>query len=155
MKAGTYILCLQHRVFCFHPHFTIAFCNLVVVNPCPAEKIKRPLPLLIFSQSDYLIQIIDINSHTSWQTVQIQISWLLQKPTDLDLHCLQRQGISGFSRTRVNVAFLKKTDKPSSFCSKLPSYLSQQVFAFYTLNSQITDGIHGGNDRRSLCHTRP
>ena len=26
----------------------------------------------------------------------------LQKPTDLDLHCLQRQGISGFSRTRVN-----------------------------------------------------
>ena len=25
-----------------------------------------------------------------------------KKPTDLDLHCLQRQGISGFSRTRVN-----------------------------------------------------
>ena len=23
-----------------------------------------------------------------------------QKPTDLDLHCLQRQDISGFSRTR-------------------------------------------------------
>ena len=33
--------------------------------------------------------------------MQIQISWLLQKPTDLDLHCLQRQGTSGFSRTRV------------------------------------------------------
>ena len=33
--------------------------------------------------------------------MQIQISWLLQKPTDLDLHCLQRQGISGLSRTRV------------------------------------------------------
>ena len=33
--------------------------------------------------------------------MQIQIRWLLQKPTDLDLHCLQRQGISGFSRTRV------------------------------------------------------
>ena len=39
--------------------------------------------------------------HIQWQTVQIQISWLLQKPTDLDLHCLQRRGISGFSRTRV------------------------------------------------------
>ena len=25
----------------------------------------------------------------------------LQRPTDLDLHCLQRQGISVFSRTRV------------------------------------------------------
>ena len=35
-------------------------------------------------------------------TVQIQISWLLQKPTDLDLHYLQRQGISGCGRTRVN-----------------------------------------------------
>ena len=34
--------------------------------------------------------------------MQIQIIWLLQKPTDLDLHYLQRQGISGFSRTRVN-----------------------------------------------------
>ena len=42
-----------------------------------------------------------INLHTWWQTVQIQISWLLQKPTDLDLHCLQRQDMSGFSRTRV------------------------------------------------------
>ena len=45
-----------------------------------------PHPLLIFSQSVYLIQIVVINSHTQWQTVQIQISWLLQKPTDLDLH---------------------------------------------------------------------
>ena len=33
--------------------------------------------------------------------MQIQISWLLQKPTDLDLHCLQRQGISGFNMTTV------------------------------------------------------
>ena len=38
-------------------------------------------------QSDYLIMVVDINSHSEWQTVQIQISWLLQKPTDLDLHC--------------------------------------------------------------------
>ena len=51
-------------------------------------------PLIILSQSDSLIQIADINSDTKWQTVQIQISWLLQKLTDLDLtdldlHCLQ------------------------------------------------------------------
>ena len=59
-----------------------------------------PCPLQIFSQSDYTFWIVDINLHTEWQTVQIQISWLLQKPTDLDLHCLQRLGISGFSRTR-------------------------------------------------------
>ena len=28
---------------------------------------------------------------------------LLKKPTDLDLHCLQRQAISGFSRTIVKM----------------------------------------------------
>ena len=33
--------------------------------------------------------------------MHIQISWILQNPTDLDLHCLQRQGISEFSMTRV------------------------------------------------------
>ena len=37
--------------------------------------------------------------------MQIQISWLLKKPTNLDLHCLQRQAISGFSRTRVKSQF--------------------------------------------------
>ena len=70
-----------------------------------------PRPLLIFSQSDYLIQIVDTNSNTEWQTVHIQISWLLQKPTDLDLHCLQRQGISGFSRIRVNLVLLSMLGK--------------------------------------------
>ena len=64
--------------------------TLVMLN-----KFKRPLPLLIFSQSDNLIQIVDINSNTEWQTVQIQISWLLQKPTDLDLHCLQSRVYPG------------------------------------------------------------
>ena len=34
------------------------------VNPCHAEKIKMPQPLPIFSQSDYLIHVVDINSHT-------------------------------------------------------------------------------------------
>ena len=35
------------------------------------------------------------------------------KPTDLDLHCLQRQDISGFSRTRVH--FVSKDASPSDF----------------------------------------
>ena len=68
--------------------------------------LKMPHPLLIFSQSDYLIWIVAVKSHTKWQTVQLQISWLLKKPTDLDLHCLQRQDISGFSMTRVNAALI-------------------------------------------------
>ena len=37
-----------------------------------------PLLFQIFSQSDYLIQIVYINSHAEWQTVQIMISWLLR-----------------------------------------------------------------------------
>ena len=45
--------------------------------------------------------------------MQIQISWLLMKPTDLDLHCLQRQGISGFSKTR------KKFDFSSSVFNRM------------------------------------
>ena len=40
--------------------------NCMIVNPCPAEP-------------RYALQL---------QTVWIQISWLLRKPTDLDLHCL-------------------------------------------------------------------
>ena len=31
-----------------------------------------------------------------------------QKPTDLDLHCLQGQGISGFSRTRDKIKRAEK-----------------------------------------------
>ena len=86
-----------------------------------------PCPFLIFSQSDYLIQIVDINSYTEWQTVQIQISWLPQNPTDLDLHCLQRQCISGFSRTQVKITFLhsKIIFLPSSI-TNLITYLTQQ-----------------------------
>ena len=63
-----------------------------------------PCPLPIFSQSDYLFQIVDINSY-KWQTVQIQTIWLLKNPTDLDLHCLQRQSISGFSKSRINSSY--------------------------------------------------
>ena len=36
----------------------------------------------------------------------------MKKPADLDLHCLQRQGISRFSRTRVKV-LQQKVDRDS------------------------------------------
>ena len=38
--------------------------SLIVINPCPAEWIKMQRPLLIFSQSDYLIWIVAKNFHT-------------------------------------------------------------------------------------------
>ena len=58
--------------------------------------------------------------------MQIQVSWLLQKPTDLDLHCLQRQGISGFSRTRVNKAPILKV------LSKIVEYFFFFFFFHYS-----------------------
>ena len=84
-----------------------------------------PRPLPIFSESDYLIQVVDIDSNTEWQTVQIQISWLLQ-PTDLDLHCLQRQDISGFSRTRVKSVLLPKLGQlfKERICSQMEQLVS-------------------------------
>ena len=48
--------------------------------------------------------------------MQIQISWLLQKkPTDLELHCFQRQAISMFSMTRVNSMSILVGDFVSSY----------------------------------------
>ena len=39
------------------------------------------------------------------KTVQIQIGWLLQKQTDLDLNCLLRQGMSCSARKGLNNYF--------------------------------------------------
>ena len=95
-----------------------------------------PHQLLIFSQSDWLIQTDAINSHTSWQTVQIQISWLFQKPTDLDLHCLQRQGISGFKRTKAK-KFISYTEKNMGILlSFLYGHIQPKMCFFWWYESQ-------------------
>ena len=90
-------------------------------------RVKTPCPLLIFSWSDYLIQTVAINSHTYWQAVQILISWLLQKPTDLDLHCLQMQGISKFSRTWVICIIQQYYSKKLILVLPKPTILQQLV----------------------------
>ena len=46
-----------------------------------------------------------------------------QKPTDLDLHCLQMQGISGFSRTRVK-SLSEERVQLSIFCKKESNLIS-------------------------------
>ena len=65
-----------------------------------------PRPFVIFSQLNYLIQVVHIkfkylmtNSADSDQL----------EPTDLELHCLQRLGIFGFSRTRVKLKYIMQT----------------------------------------------
>ena len=60
------------------------------------------------------------NSADPDQLASFQISWLLKKPTDLDLHCFQRQGMSCSAREGlINFTYklllidscLKKTKK--------------------------------------------
>ena len=41
--------------------------------------------------------------------MQIEISWLLQKPTDLDLHCLLIQGMSCSARKGLKKIFSKNS----------------------------------------------
>ena len=73
-----------------------------------------PHQVLLFSQSDYLIQIVDINSHTEWQRVQIQISWLLQKPTDLIYTVCKGRvypGSAGLGLSIINISLDCLTDQ--------------------------------------------
>ena len=121
LPSVTFETTLIKEIICFLREQSLSF------NPCDAELIKMPCPLLIFSQSGNLVQIVDINSYTVWQTVQIQISWLLQKPTDLDLHCLQKQGLSGFSRTRVksSVSIINPSPAATGYVLPLQTVLIQ------------------------------
>ena len=80
---------LNSFLFIFNQHFH-------------AEWIKMPPTLPVSRQSDYLIRIVYINSHTKYETGQIQIIWLLKEPTDLALPYLQKKGISEFSKTRAS-----------------------------------------------------
>ena len=62
-----------------------------------------------------------------------------QKPTDLDLNCLQRQGISGFSMTRANMgiyALLYRHVKRSDFF--LCKYREKNVLTFVLLNPDMS-----------------
>ena len=106
-----------------------------------------PCPLLIFSQSDYLIRTVAINSYIEWQTVQFQISWLLQKPTDLELHCLQRQGISGISRTRVKVDIWSERRQNTFDRVTAPESLS------IPLKKHLFLGLHMFVNRCFLCRS--
>ena len=65
----------QQRMFCRRNKKMSTFI-LKRLNPCHSEIIKMPHPLQNFNQSGFLIQVVDTNSHTKWQTVQIRISWM-------------------------------------------------------------------------------
>ena len=56
--------------------------------------------LLIFSQSDYLIRIVKKITYLMANSADPD-QLTFRKQLNLDLHCLQRQSLSGFSRIRV------------------------------------------------------
>ena len=65
----------------------------------------RDLPCM--QQASYLeggplVWILPLYLHVNQKTDYDDMIMIYEKPTDLDLHCLQRQDISGFSRTRIN-----------------------------------------------------
>ena len=63
-------------------------------STCPtwSHFIQDKLKISIYLSLDkckICIKLIIMSSHVALKTVWILISWLLQKPADLDLHCLQ------------------------------------------------------------------
>ena len=65
-----------------------------------------------------------------------------QKPTDLDLHCLQGQGISGFSRTRVKLGVNQKLSEEEIKCIVRKHGKSLQIKTAKSLK---------GGDRHVIC----
>ena len=61
-----------------------------------------PHPLLIISQSNALIEMVDINRTANSE----------DQPTDLDPYCLERQSISRSSKTRVKKSLILSTEHP-------------------------------------------
>ena len=75
--------------------------------------------------------------------MQIQISWLLQKPTDLDRHCLQRQGIFWFSRTRVDLIYILLFVFCDVLLTELGSLYVSRTIILYFYNSFDWEHILG------------
>ena len=108
-----------------HLSYVCSVCNTAHkwanLNPCPAEQIKMPHPLLIFTNqitwSKLLLKIHTLNGKQCrsrsvgfWRS---QLIWI---------YSLQRQGISGFSRTKVKhinpiSGQMGKQYRPRSICS--------------------------------------
>ena len=54
--------------------------------------------------------------------MQIQISWLLQKPTDLDLHCLLKQVMSCSAREGLEISYKDSSNNPDDY-NKVSQYI--------------------------------
>ena len=71
--------------------------------------------------------------------MQIQISWLLQKPTDLDLHCLLRQGMSCSGREGLRVILYHLLEIGKEMTERINPSPAEPGYVLPLQTVQITD----------------
>ena len=73
-----------------------------------------------------------MSSHDALETVWIMISWLLQKPADLDLHCLQEL-ISAWLHTVFESVNCLSTERYKLICTigQVKFSLDKYIMAIY------------------------
>ena len=71
--------------------------------------------------------------------MQIQISWLLKKPTDLNLHCLLRQGMSCSAREGLRKLGCLGICKAQNEDSDQPVHLLGDIYPASILLKSISD----------------
>ena len=63
INLGGSVILKDQKISTTLKHGETFYCHYTALNPCHAEQIMMPCPLLISSKSDHLIQVFDRNSH--------------------------------------------------------------------------------------------
>ena len=71
--------------------------------------------------------------------MQIKISWLLKKPTDLDLHCLLRQGMSCSAKEGLMLHGVKISGKDPDITFLITTSKASWLIQFINLDKVIYD----------------
>ena len=74
-----------------------------------------------------------MSSHVALKTVWILISWLLKKPADLDLHCLQKELIPAWFHTVFESVNCLSTERYKLICTigQVKFSLDKYIMAIY------------------------
>ena len=122
------------------------FLTLVMLNK------KMPHPLLIFSQSDYLILVVDTNSNTKRQMVQIQLIWICTVCKSRAYLGLARQGrtsLSGHLEGVPSTWFYGEMENITKYSLSSPQvikwtiWLLKPILSFFLLNKKTIICLFG------------
>ena len=119
------------------PHMFFLLCSLCFVivanarqfNSCYAEEIVTP------TSNFQPIRLLDLGSWYKFKYWMANSADPDQKPTDLDLHCLQRQGISRHNRKWVNLHLCENSGQ-----SVAPDKRGIHIIVFLFLHENICLG---------------